>query len=165
MNVDELRQELLQGSTPHLRQRRTTLGLSLAGIASMTPVTLLQMGVLNHLPDPPLKSFNSDKVNSSYDAYRFGLPDGTLGILSFAANLHLLAFGGADRARDKRWVPLVATGKAAVDAAVALWYFYQMPAKERAWCIYCIAGQLASLGILASTLPEARAALASLRGK
>ncbi len=165
MNVDQLRQDLQQGSTPHLRHRRVTLGLSLAGIASMTPATLLQMGVLKHLPDPPLKSFNSDKVNSSYDAYRFGVPDGTLGVLSFAANLPLLAFGGADRAQDKPWVPLVATGKAAVDAAVALWYFYQMPTKERAWCIYCIAGQLASLGILASTLPEARAALASLRGK
>ncbi|MDP9382172.1 MAG: vitamin K epoxide reductase family protein [Chloroflexota bacterium] len=165
MNVDQLRQDLQQGSTPHLRHRRVTLGLSLAGIASMTPATLLQMGVLKHLPDPPLKSFNSDKVNSSYDAYRFGVPDGTLGILSFAANLPLLAFGGANRAQDKPWVPLVATGKAAVDATVALWYFYQMPTKERAWCIYCIAGQLASLGILASTLPEARAALASLRGK
>ena len=165
MNVDQFRQELQQGSTPPLRQRRVTLGLSLAGIASMTPVTLLQMGVLKHLPDPPLRSFDSDKVNSPYDAYRFGMPDGTLGILSFAANLPLLAFGGAGRAQDKPWVPLVATGKAAVDAVVALWYFYQMPAKERAWCIYCIAGQLSSLGILASTLPEARAAIASLQGK
>ncbi len=131
----------------------------------MTPATLLQMGVLKHLPDPPLKSFNSDKVNSSYDAYRFGVPDGTLGVLSFAGNLPLLAFGGANRAQDKPWVPLVAAGKSGVDAAVALWYFYQMPAKEKAWCIYCIAGQLASLGILASTLPEARAALAVLRGR
>ncbi len=165
MNVDQLRQELQQGSMPHLWQRRVTLGLSLAGIASMTPVTLLQMGVLKHLPDPPLRSFDSDKVNSSYDAYRFGLPDGTLGILSFAANLPLLAFGGAGRAEDKPWVPLVATGKSAVDAVVALWYFYQMPAKEKTWCIYCIAGQLASLGILASTLPEARAALTALRDR
>lgn len=165
MKVDELRQDLQHGSTPHLWQRRMTLGLSLAGIASMTPVTLLQMGVLKHVPDPPLKSFNSDKINSSCDAYRFGVPDGTLGILSFAANLPPLAFGGASRAQDKPWVPLAATSNAAVDAAVALWYFYQMPAKERAWCIYCIAGQLVSLGILASTLPEARAALAALRGK
>jgi hypothetical protein len=79
MDVDQLRQDLQHGSTPHLRQRRIILALSLIGIASMAPTTLLQIGVLKHLPDPPLKSFNSDKVNSSYDAYRFGVPDGTLG--------------------------------------------------------------------------------------
>ena len=31
----------------------------------MTPVMLLQMGVLKHLRDPRLTSFNSDKINSS----------------------------------------------------------------------------------------------------
>jgi len=52
-----------------------------------------------------------------------------------------------------------------VDAAVALWYFHQMREKEKAWCVYCISGQFTSLNILASMLPEARAALAALRGR
>jgi hypothetical protein len=42
----------------------------------------------------------------------------------------------------------------------ASWYFYQMPAKEKAWCGYCILGAIANIGIAALTLPEARKALA-----
>jgi hypothetical protein len=38
-----------------------------------------------------------------------------------------------------------------------------MPAKEKAWCGYCITGALANIGIFALTLPEAKEALATLR--
>jgi hypothetical protein len=34
-----------------------------------------------------------------------------------------------------------------------------MPAREKAWCGYCIVGALASLGVCVLTLPEARRAL------
>ena len=66
-------------------------------------------------------------------------------------------------ARRLGWVALLAGGKALVDAGVASWYFYQMPVHEKAWCIYCLTGQFASLGILALALPEARRALTTLR--
>ena len=55
--------------------------------------------------------------------------------------------------------------QAAVEAAVAGWYFYQMPAKEKAWCGYCITGALANFAIFALTLPEAGKALKVLRGR
>jgi hypothetical protein len=35
------------------------------------------MGLVKHLPDPPLPGFDSDRVNSSDTAYKFGAPDGT----------------------------------------------------------------------------------------
>jgi len=38
------------------------------------------------------------------------------------------------------WLPVAIAGKALIEAAVAVWYFYQMPAKEKAWCGYCITG-------------------------
>lgn len=146
-----------------LAERRWTIGLSLAGMASMAAVSLLQTGVVKHLPDPPLPGFDSDKVNLSKTAFPLGIPDGTLGLLSFAVNLPLAAYGPADRARRVPWLPLLGTAKALVDAVVAAWYFYQMPMREKAWCPYCIAGALANWAILALALPEARRAFAELR--
>lgn len=160
-----LRRELQQGETTELWRRRAIIGLSLIGMGAMTAVSLFQTGVVKHLPDPPLESFDSDKVNSSDTAYMLGVPDGTLSLASLAANVPLAAFGGINRAREQPLVPIVAAGKAAVEAAVAGWYFYQMPTKEKAWCGYCIVGALANVGIFALTLPEAQAAINTLREK
>jgi uncharacterized membrane protein len=162
LDTEQLRQELREGDTPDLRRRRAVIGLSLVGMASMTAVSLLQTGIVKHLPDPPVKGFDSDRVNTSETAYRFGLPDGTVSLAGLAANIPLAAYGGANRADTQPWIPLVAAGKAAVEAVAAAWYFYQMPAKENVWCGYCIVGALASFGILTLTLPEARKALAAL---
>ncbi len=153
----------LRGGTAALWPRRATVVLSLVGVASMAATSLLQTGVVRHLPDPPLPGFDSDTVNLSETAYPFGIPDGTFGLLSFAANLPLAAFGGPDRARVRPWVVMLAAAKALTDAIVSGWYFYQMPTKEKTWCAYCITAQLASLGIAALILPEARRALTELR--
>ncbi|MCP9496326.1 MAG: vitamin K epoxide reductase family protein [Pyrinomonadaceae bacterium MAG19_C2-C3] len=160
-----LRSELQHGDSPDLWRRRAIIGLSLVGMTAMAAVSLLQTGIVKHLPDPPLDGFDSDKVNASDTAYMLGVPDGTLSLAGLAANVPLAAFGGVDRARETPMVPLVAAGKAAIEAAVAGWYFYQMPTKEKAWCGYCIVGALANVGIFALTLPEARKAIIELRGK
>ena len=52
---------------------------------------------------------------------------------------------------------------AAVEAVATAWYFYHMPAKEKAWCGYCILGALVNVGIFALTLPEAGKAFTALR--
>lgn len=163
LSPQRLRHELQEVESDDLKLRRGVVGLSLVGMAAMTAVSLLQTGIVSHLPDPPLKSFDSDRVNSSNTAYQFGVPDGPLSLASLAANIPLAAYGGADRARRQPWVPLLAAGKAAVEAVAAGWYFYQMPAKEKKWCGYCIVGALANFGIFALTLPEARKAFAHLR--
>ena len=161
----QLREELQQGQTPDLRRRRGIIGLSLLGMASMTAVTLLQTGIVRHLPDPPLDNFDSDRVNSSDTAYGLGVPDGTLSLASLASNVPIAAYGGAERARRTPWIPVLAAGKAAVEAAVAGWYFYQMPAKEKKWCGYCITGAFTNLGIFLLTIPEARKAISVLRDR
>lgn len=48
----------------------------------MIPVSLLQLPLVHHLPDPPWPQFSSDKANLSPDAYRFIIPDGVLVLLS-----------------------------------------------------------------------------------
>jgi uncharacterized membrane protein len=118
-------------------------------------------GVIKHLPDPP-GNFDSDKVNSSDTAYRFGLPDGPISLASLALNIPIAAFGGAERVREHPWLSMFAAGKALAEAVAASWYFYQMPAKEKAWCGYCVSGALSNLAIAALTIPEARTAISVL---
>jgi uncharacterized membrane protein len=161
----ELREELKRGQTPDLKRRRGIVTASLAGMVSMGIVSLLQTGVVKHLPDPPLESFDSDKVNSSELAYALGTPDGSLSLAGLALNVPLAGFGGANRAQAQPYVPLLAALKSGVEAIAAAWYFYQMPTKEKKWCAYCIAGALANVTIFALTIPEARKALAAIRGK
>ncbi|MBI3968853.1 MAG: type I restriction endonuclease [Chloroflexi bacterium] len=156
------RDDLRHGSSGSLWRRRAIVGASLVGLASMAATTLLQTGIVRHLPDPPLPGFNSDQVNLSDTAFPFGIPDGSLALLAFAANLPLTAFGGADRAYERPWLSLAIAAKAAADAAVSGWYFYQMPAREKAWCGYCITAAFASFVVLALSIPEAQRAVAAL---
>src|SRR5919197_5100979 len=128
LEPQRLRQELQEGNTPALWRRRALIGLSMVGMASIAVVSLFQTGLLTHLPDPPLEGFDAEKVNSSDTAYHLGVPDGTISLAGHATNIALAAFGGADRARSQPWVPLLAAGKMAAEAAVAGKYlFYQMP--------------------------------------
>lgn len=158
----QLRRELQESNGKGLSRRRKIIGLSLLGMAAMGAVSLFQTGIVKHLPDPPVEGFDSDKVNSSDTAYALGVPDGTLSLASLAANIPIAAFGGEDRAEEMPLVPIAAATKASIEAVVALWYFYQMPTKEKAWCGYCIAGALCNVGIAALTLPEAKRALKTL---
>ncbi len=151
----ELRSELQDGKTQSLKRRRAIIGLSLLGIGAMAAVTLLQTGIVKHLPDPPIEGFDSDKVNSSDTAYAMGVPDGTVSLASLAANIPIAAFGGENRHEQQPLLPILAAGKSVVEAAAAGWYFYQMVAKQKALCGYCIVGALANFGIAAISLPEA----------
>jgi len=157
-----LRRDLQRGSSTDLKLRRAIIGTSVVGMAVMVPVTMLQTGIVHHLPDPPLKVFQSDAANSSLIAYKFGVPDGAMSVASFAVNIPLAAFGGADRARTKPVIPLIAASKAAIDAASSAWYFNEMRRKKK-WCPYCIVGAISSLAVLLLTLPEARSAWQHLR--
>jgi uncharacterized membrane protein len=159
----QLRRELQHANTTDLRFRRLIIGMSMIGMASMAAVSLLQTGIMRHLPDPPLPSFDSDKVNSSDTAYALGVPDGTLSLASLAANVPIAAFGGADRDRKLPWIPVAAALKAGIEAAAAGWYFYQMPTKEKKWCGYCIAGAITNFTIFALSMPEALRAVSTLR--
>jgi uncharacterized membrane protein len=161
-DTQQLRKELQNGAGEDLNYRRGIIALSLIGIGAMTAVTLLQTGIIKHLPDPPLPDFDSDKVNSSDTAYALGVPDGAMSLASLAANIPLAAFGGEDRAEEMPLVPIASAAKATVEAAVAGWYFYQMPAKEKKWCAYCIVGAAANIGIAALSLPEAKKAWKNL---
>src|SRR3546814_20661519 len=93
-------------------------------MASMGIVSLLQMGIVKHLPDPPTRRphFHSDKVNSSNEAYGYGMPDGPLTLAAHAANIVLAAAGPPERSQDRPWIPLLARMIPGTQAAVAAKY-------------------------------------------
>ena len=155
MSPQEVRTELTEGSSDALKRRRAIIGLSLVGLGIAAAASLLQTGIVKHLPDPPVGNFDADEVMTSDEAYIFGIPDATLALAGLALNVPIAAYGSRDRAKGLAFVPVLAAAKSAAEAGAAAWYFYQMATKKRAWCAYCIGAAAVYFGIFALTLPEA----------
>lgn len=145
--------------------RAAVLAASTFGMASMAATALRQLGVIRHLPDPPLRGFDSDRVNLSPHAFPLGVPDGLIAFASFASNLPLAAWGGPRRAFTHPRLTLAIGGKAAVEAVISIAFFLQMPLREKAWCAYCIVAAAANVVVFGLSVPETRAALATLRSR
>lgn len=142
--------------------RRAIVATSLVGMASMAFVTLLQTGLVRRLPEPSTRRprFDTTQINTSREAFSYGMPDGPLTLSMHAANLSLAAAGPPERWRDRPWLPIAASAFAGAQAGVAMKYlFYQMPVVDRAWCPYCVVDALAHFGSFALTVPEAMRAL------
>lgn len=95
----ELKAQIRNDGSDLMRLRRATAAVSLLGIGMMAATTLLQMGIVRRLPEPPVGSFDTEKVNTSDEAYSYGGPDSPINILMHAVNLVLASTGGPDRAR------------------------------------------------------------------
>lgn len=163
---EALRHYLQEGDDATLQRRRGTVLVSLLGIAAMAATTLLQLGLVRRLPDPPAGNFDTRKVNSSGEAYSYGGPDSPIAITGHGVNMVLASMGDADRAERHPWLPLLATAVAAVQARTAARYlFHTMPKVDRAWCPYCIVDALTHFATVALTLPEAARAARQLRGR
>jgi uncharacterized membrane protein len=164
MDTKNLINDLRNGRTKDLRNRRLLSVLSLIGISALSPVVLLQMGIIRHLPDPPLEGFNSDKVNLSETAYGKGTPDGTVAITFLAANLIFAGIGGKTRAEKEPWVPIATSVKGLMGAGMAGMLFYKMGWKIKAWCGYCITAAIVNAGIFLLSLPELKRVNESYKG-
>jgi uncharacterized membrane protein len=140
MNVDAIRQELRNGQSPSLQRRRKVALLSAVGLVDFALISLYQMGVIRHLPDPPGRLFDSDKVNASHKAYMMGLPDGTTGAALYALNLMLASAGGSRKASRHPVFDVLLAGAVAASAVGALHYLYDMVTKQQRACPYCLVG-------------------------
>jgi uncharacterized membrane protein len=164
MTPKELSEQLRQGESADLARRRTVAALSLTAAASMGLIALYQLGLIKHLPEPPLSRFNADKVDAAPEAYKlFSMPDAALGLGSYAATLALAAIGGKDRARELSWVPLALAAKVGFDTLQAGRLTWDQWAKHKAFCFWCLLASGATFATLPLVLPEARAALRHLR--
>lgn len=158
-----LSRTLREGAGPFLAERRRVAALMLGASASMAVIAAYQMGLIRYLPDPPLPHFDADEVDASAQAYRYGsAPDGTWGLLSYAATLVLATMGGADRAERYPVIPLALAAKVGVDAAGAAKLTIDQWTKHRAFCAWCLAAAGATFAALPAVVPEAKAALRRL---
>jgi hypothetical protein len=165
MDAKTLSRELRLGTGPHLARRRWVVGLSALSATMGQLVTLYQTGVLRHLPDPPVGPFATDRVDAAPYAYaRLRSPDGPIMVLSYALTAWLAAAGEPERPRTLPLLPLALAAKTLGDALTALELAREEWRDERALCAYCQVATLASLASVALALPEARSALATLRG-
>jgi uncharacterized membrane protein len=158
MSPQELSESIRNDDRREMQYRRGIVGLSLIGMAAMGIVSLLQTGIVKKLPDPKTKTphFDTEKVNTSKEAYSYGMPDAPLVLVTHATNIAIAAAGPADRYENRSWLPIAAVGLALPQALMAAKYlFYQMPKVDKAWCPYCVVDALTHFATLALTLPEA----------
>ncbi len=160
-----LSRELRLSNSPFLRQRRITVGLSLIAMGSLGAVSLYQMGILRHLPEPPLSHFDADTVDAAPEAYAtLSMPDGVLGLVSYAVTAALAAMGGEDRARARPALPLALAAKVGFDTVMSGKLTIDQWTKHRAWCFWCLIASGATFATVPPVILEAHAALKTLRG-
>lgn len=159
----ELSRELRTDHAESMERRRKVAGLSLIAAGAMGVIAAFQTGLIKHLPEPPLPLLDADKVDASSEAYgKLSLPDGVVGLGSYAATMALAAMGGADRTRRAPWIPLALAAKVAIDSVNAGKLTIDQWAKHRAFCSYCLLGAAATFAMIPLVLPDARAALREL---
>lgn len=164
LSPTELSHQLRNENGGFLSQRRGILSCALGATGSIGMVALYQMGVLPHLPEPPLSFFDADKVDASEEAYAwFSTPDAPIGLTSYAATALLTSTGGRNRVRRLPWLPLVVSIKTGADAAQAVKLTRDQWTKHGAFCFWCLLAAGFSVGAALLALPEAREAVRLLR--
>lgn len=166
MRAKDLSHELREGEGGFLTERRGIVALGLAAAASMGVIALYQIGILKHLPEPPIPGFDGDKVDASEEAYsHLQIGDAFIGLGSYAATMGLAAMGGKNRAQTQAWIPLVLLAKTGADAAQAAKLTVDQWTKHKAFCFWCLLAAAATFAALPLAVPEALAALDNVRKK
>jgi uncharacterized membrane protein len=123
-----------------LDKRRKVILLSALGLIDFSIISLYQTGVIKHLPDLPYPFFDSDKVNASEEAYRFGAPDAPVSAMAYAMSMVLASAGGSENVHRKPVFDLALGATLAGNAIGALYYLYKMIFKQKKICLYCTTG-------------------------
>lgn len=113
-------------------------------IGCLVPVTMLQLGTIDDLPDLPGRVFNTRKVVLSKTAFPLGIPDGMLGLGSYGVTLLLLATAKPGR-------PLLQAalrGKLMMDGAMAARNTRKQVTKFGRICTWCMGTAIATAGVV-----------------
>src|SRR4051812_36756792 len=144
------------------REQRNSYGREAERTAAAEAVGLFQTGIVSKLPDPPLRVFDSSRVDASAYAFRrLRTPDAFLMLLSYAVTAWTAAAGGKNRAHDEPLLPIAMGAKTLYDVATTLRLAREEWRENEALCAYCQAATAVSL-VSALALPEAMQAVRSL---
>jgi uncharacterized membrane protein len=158
-NPAELGRQLREGSGAFLRRRRGILGLALFSSAVLAEVALYQTGILKKLPQPRWPGFDAEKVNGSAEAYSIlEIPDGLLGMASYAATACLAGAGSVNRSRTKPLLPVAMGLKLLVDAVFAGKLTLDEYKKFQAFSLWSLLVAGATFAAVPLAIPETKAA-------
>ena len=164
--AEEVSSDLRTGRGDALRRRRRVGAMALSAAGSMGVVAAYQMGLLKHLPEPPLAALDADKVDASGEAYQYlKTPDAALGLASYAATLVLAGMGSDRRAQERPWIPLALAAKVGLDAVSGLYLTVEQASKHRRFCSWCLLAAGLSTAMVPQVVPEARTAWGHLRSR
>ena len=118
-------------------------------LATLVPVALRQMDLVKHLPDPPLKLFDSDGITGSKQAYPFGVPDGLLGLSSYTVTLilALVALPVSREPNGSRLAPRLLGAKLLADGSAAVFNTVRQVITFRKVCSWCM-GTVAATAVM-----------------
>lgn len=166
VQAEMLSQQLRNSSSMFMQLRRGILGLSMVSALSMQLISLYQMGIIKHLPDPPLPHIDSDRVDASPDAYeKLETPDAILALANYAVTMTLTGMGAPDRAETQPWIPLAMTGKIVFDTYQAARLYINQAKVQKVYCFWCITAAIATALTVPLAIPEAYAAVNGLLKK
>jgi len=97
---------------------------------------------VKHLPDPPAKIFDSDRITGSQIAHPFGIPDGLLGIASYGTTLAL-----AIVASESKTAGRLLGAKLLADAGAATFNASRQVVRFGKLCSWCM-GTAAATGVM-----------------
>lgn len=157
---------LRRGGGDLLAARRRVAALQTAAAAALGVVGLYQFGVLRSVPEPPLPGLDADRVDASGEAYvLLSTPDSAVGIASAGVSLVLAGMGGAQRATDQPWIPLLLLAKSLADAAGGVFLTAEQLSRHRRLCSWCTVTAGLLVATVPAALPEARVAWRALRSR
>jgi uncharacterized membrane protein len=119
------------------------IGSCCTALVTLVPVALYQTGVIPHLPDPPLRVFDSETITTSAAAHPMGIPDALLGLASFGTTLALALL-----ARRNGTAKRMLGGKLALDISAAAFNASRQIVSFGKLCSWCTGTALAA-GVMA----------------
>lgn len=138
------------------RRRGWLMALAAFAATDAVVVALRQVGIIRRLPEPPGRVWDTNRVVTAPVAYALGVPDAPIAAVAYGAMIGFAARLGARHARRRPWSALGLAAGALGVASGAGFYLWDMLAREKKLCPYCLGTAAASFTMLPLALPELR---------
>ena len=143
-------------------ERWRPLALAAVGLAIAAYLTAFQVRLVGSVWEPFFGSGSRTILTSSV-ARALPIPDASLGMAAYLADLVLGFVGGPARWRTMPWIVFLFGAVVGLAGLTSLLLVVAQAAIIHAWCTLCLASAAISLGIVPLAWPEVRAALGHVR--